>query len=438
MQGMQKKGIKLLEVAEDSIAEQIGLTPGDMLLTANGNELDDELALKFYLAEETVDLLVHRLNGLDEHFQIEFYDQNDLGVRVEEFRTKACNNSCLFCFVDQLPAGVRPSLRVKDDDYRLSFLHGNYITLTNLSEKELDRIVKQRLSPLYVSVHATDPKLRTQILGRDKADDFSRKLRKLVKGTIRIHAQIVLMPGINDGKNLEKTVFDLFGFYPGVESVAIVPLGLSDHGTPKKRLKPVTPGFCRDVINQTAPWQKHFRARIGRTFACLADEFYLQGGSVLPESVDYDDFAQIEDGVGMVRSFLDEFEVEMARRRKRPSPLYGTIATGKLFSRTLQTCTDRFNDKFGARLRVCPVENRFLGRKITVAGLLSGKDILGALDGKEAGDFVIFPSEAISRIDGIFLDGLSPQDISERIGMPVLPGGRTVGDFFRLLWGISS
>jgi putative radical SAM enzyme (TIGR03279 family) len=433
MQGMPKKGIKLLEVEKGSIAEEIGLKPGDELLTADGHELSDELALKFHLAEEYVNLRVRRLSGKVEHFEIDFTETPTLGVRIEDFRTKACNNSCLFCFVDQLPPGVRPGLRIKDDDYRLSFLHGNYITLTNLQEKELSRIIEQRLSPLYVSVHATDPALRTRVLGRKKPDDFNRKLRKLVEGNIRIHAQIVLMPGINDGKNLEKTVSDLFGFYPGVESVAIVPLGLSGYGAPKKRLTPVDPDFCREVIQQTAVWQKYYRDRIGKTFVCLADEFYLQGDEPIPDQDCYDDFAQIEDGVGMVRSFLDDFDKELAKCRKRTLSLPGTIATGALFFGTLQRCIDRFNRKFKSQLQVRAVENRFLGGRITVAGLLSGQDIAASLNDRNIGKFAIVPTEAISRVDGVFLDDMRPHDLAERIGVPVYPGGRTVHDFFRLL-----
>jgi putative radical SAM enzyme (TIGR03279 family) len=433
---MPKRGIRLLEVESGSVAEEIGLMPGDEILAINDHELPDELALRFHLSEEIVNLCVLRQNGEEEHFELNLSDGTGLGVKVEDFQTKTCQNSCLFCFIDQLPPGVRPALQLKDDDYRLSFLHGNYITLTNLPEKQLDRIIEQRLSPLYVSVHATDPELRARILGRKKPDDLLRKIRKLTDGNIRIHCQIVIMPGINDGKNLEKTVFDLFGFYPGVESVAIVPLGLSSHGTPRERLKPVTPLFCLDVVRQVAPWQDQFRAKIGKTFAYLADEFYLQGGEELPGSAYYDDFAQIEDGIGMVRSFLDEFEIEFARRRKRPHPIRGTIITGTLFFETLRKNMDRFNEKFGTRLQVMAVENKFMGKSITVAGLLGGRDLAAALAGRETGNFIVVPSEAISRTDGIFLDDMSLQSLSERIGSPVYPGGKTVHDFFRLLFEI--
>jgi putative radical SAM enzyme (TIGR03279 family) len=431
---MATKGIRIHKVEKRSAAGRIGLNPGDIILAVNGRELEDELALKFFLSEERIDLHIRRQSGREERIKVNLPDGADLGVKVDEFRTRACNNACMFCFVDQLPAGVRQSLRVKDDDYRLSFLHGNYITLTNLSGKELDRIIEQRLSPLYVSVHATDPDLRTKILGRKKPDNLNRKLEALVKGGIHIHAQIVLMPGINDGDQLEKTVFDLYRLHPGVHSVALVPLGLSDHGKPKDRLHPVTPEFCRKVIRQATPWQKLFRSQTGSTFACLADEFYIQGKIDIPKAEYYDDFAQIEDGVGMARSFLDDFESVMKRRRKSRSDLTGTIVTGRLFGPILRRCIRRFNKKFGSNLMVCEAQNRFLGRKITVAGLLSGQDILDAVRGKRIGRFLIIPSETLSTVEEIMLDGLSLEDLSHYLGKPVYAGGRTMPEFFSLLF----
>jgi putative radical SAM enzyme (TIGR03279 family) len=431
---MGTRGLRILEVETGSAAEASGLEPGDQILSANGREISDELALKFYLSEEYVDLLVRQKSGRRKRFHLDLSDHAGLGVKVEEFKTRICNNACLFCFVDQLPPGARRSLRVKDDDYRLSFLHGNYVTLTNLNERDLNRIIEQHLSPLYVSVHATDPELRARILGRKKPDGLNKKLRTLVRGGIRIHAQIVLMPGINDGAQLEKTIFDLYRLYPGVQSVAIVPLGLSDHGRPKDRLAPVTPVYSREVIRQAAAWRDRFRTAIGHTFAYLADEFYIQAGTAIPEAAYYDDFVQIEDGVGMVREFLDEFEKELRRRRKSRSGLKGTLATGRLFFPALQGCMERFNRKFGSCLHVCKVENRFMGRKVSVAGLLAGRDILTALSGRDLGDFVIIPGEALSREDGVFVDNLTPGDLANKLDRPVYSGGHTVRSFFKLLF----
>ncbi len=431
---MGTSGLRILKVDAESAAAELGIKPGDLILTANGREVPDELALKFYLSEEWVDLCVLRQNGARKHFRVELPESADFGIQVEEFHTKHCNNACMFCFVDQLPPGVRSGLRVKDDDYRLSFLHGNYITLTNLTERDLDRIIEQHLSPLYVSVHATDPDLRTRILGRKKADALDAKLSRLVRGGIRIHTQVVLMPQINDGKWLDQTVSDLFRLYPGVQSVAVVPLGLSDHGKPRQRLTPVTPEYSREIIRQAARWRDYFRSQTGRTFAYLADEFFIQGGVEIPDADYYDDFAQIEDGVGMVRNFLDEFDRELGRRRKSRRNLRGTLVTGKLFYPDLRRCITRFNRKFGSSLRVREIENRFMGVRVTVAGLLAGQDILTGLRGGSPGDFVIVPGEALSRGEGIFVDDLTPKDLARELGKPVYSSGLTARDFFRLLF----
>jgi putative radical SAM enzyme (TIGR03279 family) len=431
---MIQKGIRVLKVKRRSAAEHLGLKPGDTILTANGHEVEDEIALRFYLSEELIDLHIRRESGIEEHALMELPFGLDPGIYVEEFRTRCCNNACLFCFVDQLPSGVRPSLRVKDDDFRLSFLHGNYITLTNITNRELRRIIEQRLSPLYVSVHATDPELRARILGRKKPDDLNRKLAALVDGGIQIHAQIVLMPGINDERHLEKTVQDLFLLYPGIQSAAIVPVGLSDHGEPRKRLSPITPDFSRRLIRTAARWQKHFRDQTGRAFVYLADEFYIQGGIEIPEWDHYDDFAQIEDGVGMVRSFLDEFNAEWRRRKKSRSALNGTLVTGRLFAPILNRCVRLLNHKFGSRLRVRAIENSYLGKNITVAGLLSGQDILNGLERRTVGDFLIIPSEALSRGEEILVDGVSLTDLASRLEKPVHASGRTMSDFFRILF----
>ena len=430
---MSTRGLRILGVEHGSAAEGLGLAAGDEILSVNGHPTPDELALRFYLADEELRFEVRKAGGATVHLHAGDLHGGALGVEVEEFRTRTCANSCMFCFINQLPSGVRASLRVKDDDYRLSFLHGNYITLTNLPEKELDRIIEQKLSPLYVSVHATEVDLRTRILGRKKADDLARKIRKLIDGGVSLHTQIVLLPGVNDGAHLERTVFDLFQYYPGVDSVAIVPLGLSDHGRAREVFTPVTASYCRDTIRQATPWQARFRRDTGRTFAYLADEFYLQGGIPLPEAAHYGDFAQIEDGIGMARKFLDEFEIEIRRRRKQRPRLRGTLVTGTLFYPILSKCVARINDRLGSSLRTVEAKNRFMGESITVAGLLSGRDILDALAPVDPGDFAVIPGEAVSRVDGILVDGLSADDIARRLGRPVYPSGRTMLEFFGLL-----
>jgi putative radical SAM enzyme (TIGR03279 family) len=432
-----RTGVRIRIVEEGSAARAAGLAPGDQIVAVNGHSIPDELALKFHLAEERVELEVVKADGREARLGLDLSDGTGLGVEVEDFRTRTCNNDCLFCFINQLPSGTRPSLQIKDDDYRLSFLHGNYITLTNLPERELDRIIAQALSPLYVSVHATDAELRTRILGRRKPDDLAGKLRKLIDGGIRIHAQVVLMPGINDGANLARTVFDLYGYHPGVDSIAIVPLGLSAHGVARESLTPVAPRFCREVIRQVTPWRKQFRKETGRGFAYLADEIYLLAGRPIPRADYYDDFAQIEDGVGMVRRFLDDFACGLERQTGSWPGLRGTLATGMLFSPFLRDCVGRVNRRQGSRLEVAEVENRFMGRTITVAGLLAGRDFASAFAGKDPGDFVVVPGEALSKAEGIFVDDLSPAGLAEMLQRPVFNGGRQAGELFRLLQSLA-
>lgn len=433
---MAARGVRILRVEPAGPGARAGLRPGDTILAVNGAPVEDELALRFYLADEQVALSVRSATGEARRVELDLAG-GGLGIEVEEFRTRTCNNSCIFCFVDQLPPGVRPGLRVRDDDYRLSFLHGNYITLTNLAEADLERIVEHALSPLYVSVHATDPALRTRILGRKKPDDLAGKLRRLIAGGITVHAQIVLMPQINDGAHLRRTVLDLYDLYPGVRSVAIVPLGLSAHGKPRERLRPVTATFSAELIRTVTTWQDAFRRETGRTFAYLADEFYLLAGAPVPEARHYDDFAQIEDGVGMVRRFLDDFDEALGREYPVRPGLRGTLVTGRLFEPFLAAAAARCNRRYGLRLEVAAAENRFLGGGITVAGLLSAGDIVAALQDSDPGDFVVVPDDALSRAGAIFLDDRTLPWVAQALERPVRAGGRSADDFFRLLAALS-
>jgi len=430
----RETGIKILEVVPGSAADGIGLEPGDRLLTVNGHEIADELALRFYLhAKERAVLRWRRAGGAIRRCGINMEEAIDIGVIVEEFPTRRCSNACIFCFVDQLPPGARPALRVKDDDYRLSFLYGNYVTLTNVTEKDIGRIIEQRLSPLYVSVHATDPELRARVLGRKKVDNLEKKLERLTKGGVRIHAQIVLMPGINDGAHLEKTVIDLYRFHPGVESVAIVPLGLSDYAQQNAGLRPVTPAFSRALVRSVDKWRQSFLDRSQSAFVFAADEFYLLAGDAIPGRDYYEDFAQVEDGVGMARTFLDDFASASARRCKPLTGLGGTLVTGELFFPILRQCIEELNRLTGAKLTVCAARNRFLGKRVTVAGLLSGGDILSALRGKDAGSFVIIPGEALAFDNWLLLDGMTLNDLSHELSLPVYSGGRSASEFFKTL-----
>lgn len=427
-------GAKIAAVEPGSLADNLGLRPGDVLVSVNGQGISDELDLRFQSAEGILDVVVDRPGAEPLQKTVILEEGQQLGLALEDFRAKACNNKCVFCFIDQLPRGVRRTLRFKDDDFRLSFLHGNYLTLTNLSEREIARIIEQRLSPIYVSVHATEMAVRAVMLGRPQEHCSLEPMLRLIEGGITIHAQVVLCPDINDGPHLERTIEDLSRHYPGLVSVAIVPLGTSKYRGNLTTLGEVTPEYCNEVIRQIEPYQAEFRRRLGATFAYLADEFYLQAGRPLPDAGYYDDFALLEDGVGMVRYFDRQFQRQLRRKWVVPAAgLNGTLVTGKLFEPWLRRYARRLENKWGGRLRVICVENNFLGSKITVAGLLGGADILAALRGRDLGRFVVIPGECLARGSKLFLDDLSPAQLGAELGVPVRDAGRTVEGFFAAL-----
>ena len=295
------------------------LEAGDRIIKVNGRTVRDYLDFRFQTAGETeLTLEVRKRNGEDWELELERGEGEDFGLSFEQIVPRQCANACIFCFCNGNPADARPSLFIKDEDIRLSFLYGNYTTLTSITEDEMRRIVEQRLSPQYVSVHATDLDVRAYLLGIDKQRaDISGKLARLLDAGIEVHAQVVLCPGINDGDVLRKTIFDLAAEYPRITSVAIVPLGLTRYNT-DQRLTAVTPEFCREVIEQVTQIQKQLRAELGVNFALLGDEIYLRAGRPIPATSHYGEYPQIEDGVGMVRSFVNEF-ARVTKRIERNS-----------------------------------------------------------------------------------------------------------------------
>jgi putative radical SAM enzyme (TIGR03279 family) len=321
---------------------------------------------------------------------------------------------------------VRKSLHIKDEDYRLSFLFGNYLTLTNVDETEMQRIVEQRLSPLYISVHATEPELRARLLGIPEYDGFLEKVKRLSSAGITLHGQVVLCPGWNDGAHLERTIADMAERFPGVASLAIVPLGLTDHRKNLPQLTPFSPEIARSTIAQIAPIQAKFKKRIGTPFVYLGDEIYIMAGAELPPSSHYRDFPQIENGVGMVRTFLKQFDGAM-RKARSGGRASGTVCTGKVFYPYLKQSVERL----GLDLKVVAVESAFWGKGIGVAGLLTGSDFIRALKGNVHGDFVVLPSESMIGDDYLFLDDLTIKDVERELGVEVIPSGYDAGDFVR-------
>ena len=420
---IRRRGVEISEVLPESLGAELELEAGDRIIKVNGRVVRDYLDFRFQTAGETELVLeVRKKDGDDWEVELERAENEDFGLSFEQIVPRQCANECIFCFCNGNPADARPSLFIKDEDIRLSFLYGNYTTLTSITEDEIRRIVEQRLSPQYVSVHATDLDVRAYLLGVDKQRaDIWAKVQRLLDAGIEIHAQVVLCPGINDGEVLRKTIFDLAAEHPRITSVAIVPLGLTRYNT-DPRLTAVTPEFCRNVIDQIVPIQKQLRAQLGTNFALLGDEIYLRAGRRIPARSHYGEYPQIEDGVGMVRAFANDFarltkRLERegdARLNKKPA----TIFTGTLFAPVLREMIEKWNAGFETKLHVEPLENTYFGGDVSVAGLLTGRDLLAARD-KVSGEFVLVPKQMLKSDDAIMLDGMRIGDVAEAIGRPV-------------------
>jgi putative radical SAM enzyme (TIGR03279 family) len=433
-------GATVVGVDEESLAAKAGVCVGDVLLAVNGHDVHDVLDLKFYLSEREAncDLVLRAVQGELKKVRLKTSRECELGFELEEIQTLICKNQCVFCFVFQLPQTARKSLWIKDEDFRLAFLYGNYMTLTNVDEAEMDRIIEQRLSPLYISVHATEPEVRQQLIRPFPGvkDELLPRMKRLADAGIQMHTQVVLCPGWNDGEHLVRTLRDLFSFYPEVLSVAVVPLGLTDHRSRLPQMQLVDAAYARHTIEFVRPLQNEFRKKTGSFFAYLGDEFYIMANKPIPSRRHYGDFPLLENGVGMVRQFLDEFARVLARPPRRVEELRGlraTLVTGLIFEPILTPCVTRFNARLGSALEVVPVENRFFGKGVTVAGLLTGSDIFTALRNRDCGEFVMVPSEAMINEDFLFLDDLRRADLEQELGVRVLPTGYSPREFFDAL-----
>lgn len=427
----KEKGVVVTAVDPFALGDEIGIEVGDRIVRVNGKPLGDFLDFQFYTgSEDRVLLDVVKKSGETAALDVEVGEGEIWGLDFEYFAPRQCANDCIFCFCNQNPKGSRESLFFKDEDTRLSFLHGNYTTMSSISKIELDRIVNQRLSPQYVSVHATDPEVRRYLLGRKRADDVLGKMRYLADHKIDLHAQIVLCPTINDEDVLRRTVEDLSELHPRLRSVAVVPVVFTRLHNYRDKMTAVTDEFSRALIKQARPWQREFRRRLGSTFLFLADEFYIRAGAPLPGRAHYGDYPQIEDGVGMVRRFVVESDRTMKRElaaelKLDRGSLDGTVATGELFAPTLSRYVDQINDRFGTKLKVASIRNQFFGEEVTVAGLLAGADVLAARE-LVRGSFLIVPEQACLKASHIFLDDLTIEDLERELGLPVAHGGSSL------------
>ena len=415
-----EKMVEITGVLPHSRAARAGILAGDILLEINGYTINDVLDYRFRLAEEKVELKLHRgADIVNVKIRKDMYD--DIGL---EFGTPLmdkkhrCENGCIFCFIDQNPKGMRETIYFKDDDSRLSFLHGNYITLTNLHDADIDRIIEMHISPVNVSVHSTNPELRVKMMKNKRAGEVLSYLGRLAEAEITLRGQIVLCRGINDGAELDRTMRDLSAYYPQMDSVSVVPVGLTAHREGLYPLEPFSPDECAAVIKQI----EKFNDTLPERMFFASDEFYIKSGTPLPGDEYYGEYTQIENGVGMLSSFGYEFDSLLATYEADDpvSPREISIATGEAAYTFIRSLTEKLTEKFPQiKVNVYPVKNTFFGGEVTVTGLLTGKDILEALRGKPLGE-MLYLSRTTLRADGdLFLCGMTPGELSDELGVPV-------------------
>lgn len=420
----------ITKVIPDSIAAEIGFEPGDAIVAINGTRPRDLIDYQFLCAEEVLELEVLDAAGKTHSVEIEKDYDDDLGLEFETALFDGliqCNNHCPFCFIDQQPPGKRQSLYLKDDDYRLSFLYSSYLTLTNLTQKEWDRIEQMRLSPLYVSVHATEPNIRQRLLKNQRAGQILEQLKWFQKRRLQIHAQVVVCPGINDSIHLERTLMNLAQFHqgevPAVASAAVVPVGLTRFRPTEDELVPVSREKAVEVIHQVQRLQEQFRQQLGSTFAWLADEWFLIAGEELPLESHYEDYPQIGNGVGSIRQFIKQFQDIAADKlpAKLHTPRRFTWVVGNAVEKAFEPLVQQLNTVAGLNVKLAALPSDYWGQEITVTGLLTGQDLLEGLQGKDLGDGILLPSVMLKHDDTRFLDDMTVEELAYHLKMPILP-----------------
>ena len=420
---------RISKVLPDSIAAEIGFEPGDAIVAINDSHPRDLIDYQFLCADEVLQLEILDAAGKTHRLEIEKDYDEDLGLEFETALFDGliqCNNRCPFCFIDQQPPGKRQSLYLKDDDYRLSFLYGSYLTLTNLTQREWKRIEQLRLSPMYVSVHATEPEVRTRLLKNPRAGEILSQIRWFEQRRLQIHAQVVVCPGINDGVHLERTLLDLGQFHrgeiPAVASVAVVPVGLTRFRPSEDELIPVNPDKAVEIISQVQELQHKFNQQLGSNFAWLADEWFLIAGEELPAESHYEDYPQIDNGVGSIRSFLKQFA---AAAKHLPSqvepPRQFTWVVGNAVEKAFQPILHQLNQVKGLRVNMEALCSNYWGQSISVTGLLTGQDLLEKLSGKELGNAILLPALMLKHGDTYFLDDMTVEELAHKLDRAIIP-----------------
>ncbi len=410
-------------VEQGSIAEEMGIEPGDVLLSVNGNEIEDIFDYQYYVEDEEILLLIEKPDGEQWELEIGKDADEQLGIGfgeglMDEYRS--CCNKCIFCFIDQMPPGMRDTLYFKDDDSRLSFLQGNYVTLTNMTDHDVERIIKYRLEPINISFHTTNPELRCRMLHNRFAGDALKKVDAFYQGGIEMNGQIVLCRGINDKDELERSIRDLTRYIPLLKSVSVVPVGLTRFREGLCPLEPFTREDAREVLAVIHRWQEKLFEEYGMHFIHAGDEWYLLAGQEVPEERRYDGYLQLENGVGMLRLLMDEFEegYRSLTGDEREEEL--SIATGKLAYPYIRKMAARMEERFpGIRIHVYAIENRFFGERITVAGLITGQDLTGQLKEKNLGKRLLIPCSMLRADEDVFLDDYTVEQAAEALQVPV-------------------
>lgn len=422
---MERKGHLILGTEPGSIAEEMGIEPGDRLLEINGETVEDVFDYRYMIEEEYIEVLILKPSGEEWLLEIEKEYEEDLGITFEnglmdEYRS--CRNKCIFCFIDQMPKGMRETLYFKDDDSRLSFLQGNYVTLTNMSDRDVERIIRYRLEPVNISFQTTNPELRCRMLNNRFAGEALKKADRLYEAGIRMNGQIVLCRGFNDGEELERSLRDLSRYLPYLQSVSVVPVGLSRYREGLEPLEPFTGEEAGKVLEQVRAWQERLYPKYGLHFVHASDEWYILAGEELPEAETYDGYLQLENGVGMLRLLTEEFEDAMARLEE-PGALAGrklhgcySAVTGAIAYPYIKKMAERIMERFpDIRILLYPIRNDFFGEQITVTGLLTGQDILAQLSGRETGEVLYLPENVLRSGEHVLLDDVTIEEIAETL-----------------------
>ena len=419
---MKEKGHLIQAVEEGGIAEEMGIEPGDRLLEINGETVEDIFDYQYMMEEEYVEVLIAKPSGEEWLLEIDKDYEEDLGVTfdnglMDDYRS--CTNKCIFCFIDQMPKGMRETLYFKDDDSRLSFLQGNYVTLTNMSEKDVDRIIKYHLSPINISFQTTNPELRCRMLHNRFAGESLKKVDRFYEAGIQMNGQIVLCKGFNDGEELERSIRDLTKYLPHLQSVSVVPVGLSRFREGLEPLEPFTREDARRMLEQIHRWQEKLYPEYGLHFVHASDEWYILAGEELPREESYDGYMQLENGVGMIRLMLEEYEDALARLEE-PEALENRILKGTYSSVTgqiaypyIRRMADRLMERFPeVKIQIFPIRNDFFGERITVTGLLTGQDIIAQLKGRDLGEILYLPENILRSGERVLLDDITVEDLA--------------------------